>query len=564
MKFPSGHSIPIRIKIEKERFQTVYLTNFRYINLKKTLKLDSLGTLPDNMVRIPTAVSGLPILFIENYAGKLVGEFLADRFEVTNKEYKRFVDSGGYSNKNYWKYPVYEEGKEIPLDKALELFTDRTGRPGPARWEAGTYLNGKDNHPVAGVSWYEAAAYTAFAGKRLPTVYHWNVMAQTHLSMYTVPLSNFNGNGTVPVGTMDGLSSYGIYDLAGNVREWCYNGDGINGEAYIMGGGWNDPEQSFIQARTQPSIDRSLSNGFRCIMELPGDPTISSLTGPLEKAFRDYRIEKPVDDQTYNIFLRQYDYDKTPLNARITATADTGLWKVEKIVMDAGYSDEKLIVYLFIPRKAQPPYQPVILFPGANAIIMDMISSNFIQRIDFIVKSGRLLVYPVLKGTYERKDELKSGRPDETVFYRDHVIMWRKDIGRAIDYLETRSDILSDRIGYFGWSWGGRLGGLIPAVEKRIKAIVIHVGGLDENKSLPEVDALNFVSRIKQPVLMLNGKYDAVFPVESSQIPMFNLFGTPPEDKNIKIYDTGHLVPKTEMIKETLAWYDKYLGPVKQ
>jgi len=100
-------------------------------------------------------------------------------------------------------------------------------------------------------------------------------------------------------------------------------------------------------------------------------------------------------------------------------------------------------------------------------------------------------------------------------------------------------------------------------VEKRLKAIVIHVGGLDENKSLPEVDPINFVSRIKQPVLMLNGKYDMVFPLETSQIPMFNLFGTPPEDKAFKIYDTGHLVPKSELIKETLTWYDKYLGPVK-
>jgi hypothetical protein len=362
---------------------------------------------------------------------------------------------------------------------------------------------------------------------------------------------------------MEGICSYGIYDLAGNVREWCYNGNGINGESYILGGGWNDPTYSFNESGSQPCIDRSLSNGFRCIMLLPGDTTYSFLSGSTLSAFRDYRNEKPVDDNTFNIFLRQYEYDKSPLNAEVVKTADTDIWKVEKITMDASYSNERLIVYLLLPKDFQPPYQPVIFFPGSNAIFTNIIASDYAKIEDFIVKSGRALVYPIYKGIHERKDELKSSNPEETVFYKDHVIMWRKDIGRAIDYLETRNDILTDKIGYFGFSWGGRMGGLYPAVEKRIKALVIHVGGMGMYKTFPEVDPLNFITRINQPVLMLNGKYDMYFAVENSQMPMFNLFGTPAEDKKIIIYDTGHLVPKTELIKETLAWYDKYLGPVK-
>ncbi len=57
-----------------------------------------------------------------------------------------------------------------------------------------------EKHPVAGVSWYEAAAYAEFAGKSLPTVYHWNAAAQTEASMLIVSGSNFRGGGTVPVG----------------------------------------------------------------------------------------------------------------------------------------------------------------------------------------------------------------------------------------------------------------------------------------------------------------------------------------------------------------------------
>jgi dienelactone hydrolase len=185
-----------------------------------------------------------------------------------------------------------------------------------------------------------------------------------------------------------------------------------------------------------------------------------------------------------------------------------------------------------------------------------------VNRLEFIIRSGRAIAIPVFKGTFERHDELKSDLPNNSVFYKDHVIMWRKDLSRTIDYLETRTDIAANKIGYFGWSWGGYLGGIIPAIETRIKCIVLHVGGMVMNPSLPEVDQLNFLPRVKQPVLMLNGKHDLFFPVETAQKPMFNLLGTPEKDKKINIYDAGHLVPRTELIRESLNWYDKYLGTV--
>jgi dienelactone hydrolase len=556
----------VRIKVEKTGFQTFLLTNHGFLYWPKPdtlLKLDSIGALPPKMVRIPSHNTPMDIVGVERYGGKLVGEFLADRFEVTNKEYKKFVDGGGYSNKSYWKYPIYIDGKEISWESAMNRFIDKTGKKGPANWEVETFPDGQEDYPVTGISWYEASAYAAFVGKKLPTVYHWSVMAETARAMNIIPLSNFNGKQTVPVGSLEGMSSYGIYDIAGNAREWCYNGNGVNGESYILGGGWNDPAYSFNDAGLQPSIDRSMSNGFRCISELPGDTAFDDLSNPLELEFRDYQKEKPVDDKTFNLFLRQYAYDKSPLKEQVITEADTGTWKIEKVTMDAGYNNERLIIYLYLPRNVQPPYQPVIYFPGSNAIHMSMVASNYVQRLDFIVKSGRVLVYPVLQGTFDRKDGFKSDIPEETVFYKDHVIMWRKDFGRTIDYLETRKDILSDKIGYFGWSWGGFMGAIIPAVEKRIKAVVLHVGGMGMHKAFPEVDQINFLPHFYQPVLMLNGKYDMDFPVETSQMPMFNLLGTPSKDKKIIIYDTGHLVPRTDLIKETLAWYDKYLGPVK-
>ena len=81
--------------------------------------------------------------------------------------------------------------------------------------------------------------------------------------------------------------------------------------------------------------------------------------------------------------------------------------------------------------------------------------------------------------------------------------------------------------------------------------------------SLPEVDVFNFLLRVKIPVLMLNGKNDTFFPLETSQKPLFNSLGTEEKDKKMIVYEGGHLVPRSELIKETLFWFDKYLGPVK-
>lgn len=100
-------------------------------------------------------------------------------------------------------------------------------------------------------------------------------------------------------------------------------------------------------------------------------------------------------------------------------------------------------------------------------------------------------------------------------------------------------------------------------MEPRLKVSVLLIGGFWMEKTLPEVDQINFAPRVTIPTLMLNGRYDYVFLVESSQVPLFRLLGTPAQDKRHVIYETGHAVPQGELSKETLAWLDRYLGPVK-
>jgi len=570
VRFPRGYK---RIEIRKDGYQTIEFAGNAYWwkwwkigSDTVPLKMDAIGILPKNMIRFPKSSAEMKLWGLQE-PKKQVDEFLIDRYEVTNEQFKEFIDAGGYANTSFWKYPFLLNGQEISSTAAFAKFVDKTGRQGPSNWEAGTYPDGLENHPVSGVSWYEAAAYADFANKQLPTVFHWNAVVQNFYADFIIPLSNYNGKATVPVGQMSGYNSFGVYDLAGNAREWCFNGTNQKGQRHILGGGWNDPTYAFNDIYTQPAMDRSTTNGFRCIKALPGDTTMPQLMVTLDALFRDYRKEKPVDDKTFALYLNQFKYDKKPLEPKVEETIERDSWKAEKVTYDAGYGNERMQAWVYKPKDVDPPYQTIIYFPGSSLNLSKKIDPDKINKtaggIDFILKSGRVLVYPVYKGTHERHGELNLDLQVETVLYKDHVVMWGKEFSRTIDYLESRSDIQSDKIGYLGWSWGGFMGGIIPAIEKRVKAIVLNVGGMAMTRALPEVDQLNYIPRVTQPILMLNGKYDMYIPVETSQKPMYDLLGTPTRDKKLIIYESGHLVPPTDFIKETLLWYDHYLGPVK-
>ena len=93
---------------------------------------------------------------------------------------------------------------------------------------------------MAGVSWYEAAAYAEFAGKSLPTFFHWFRAAELGIVSDILLLSNFGGEGPAPVGRHQGIGPFGAYDQAGNVREWAWNA-AAGEQRYTLGGAWNDP-----------------------------------------------------------------------------------------------------------------------------------------------------------------------------------------------------------------------------------------------------------------------------------------------------------------------------------
>jgi len=557
MRFPKGFS---RLRIELAGFQPVD-DLFWDLMKSQSYRLSDPASIPESMVVVEGASRELRMPGLDHLQAEPVNRFMMDRFEVTNKAYKQFVDVGGYAEPRYWKHPFIKKGNKISWDQAMASFKDKTGRPGPATWEVGDYSDGKDNYPVTGVSWYEAAAYAEFAGKRLPTVFHWNLVALTWASGVVIPASNLDGVGLAPVGHYKGMTRFGTYDMAGNAREWVVNKSSQRGHRFILGGGWNDRAYAFSDAYTQQAFDRSPTNGFRCLQYLDANENQVALTRTIDLPFRDFNHEKPVPQKTFDLLVRQYDYDKTPLNTHVESVDESPEdWVTEKVTLDAGYGAERMTAYLFLPKNAQPPYQTVVHFPGDGGFGTH--SPAKIRPPSYFLKSGRAFLRPIYKGTYERSDALLSSMPNESNVYREHVIMWSKDIRRSIDYIKTRDDIDADRLAYYGVSWGGRMAPIMLVLENRFKTAILTVAGLRFQKSRPEADPFNFLSRVNLPVLMLNGKHDFYFPYETSQKPFFELLGTPANQKKWLVYDGSHTVPTTELVKESLNWLDTYLGQV--
>ncbi|MDD1778892.1 MAG: protein kinase [Candidatus Helarchaeota archaeon] len=576
-----------RWKMEKEGYETVLAASSTWdidIGTKKLLipfdivrVLDKKESAAPGMVRVQGAETAL---------GKL-NDFYIDRFEVTNKEYKEFMNNGGYRNRNYWKQKIIKDGKELTWEKAIKEFIDPTGQPGPSTWQAGDYPAGQGDYPVSGISWYEAAAYAEFAGKSLPTGHHWGIAMGEYTPLIQwpqlggfalfAPFSNFGDKGLIPVGSLPGITSYGAFDMAGNVREWCWN------ETYqgrlIRGGAWDENTYMFIYLSQAPSMDRSAKNGFRCALypdpeKMPSSvfQMEKSLGSPLLGERVDFYKMKPVTDPVFHVYKEQFNYDRTDLNARVESSRESpGGWIQEKITFDAAYGRERVIAYLFIPKNTIPPYQTTIYFPGDASFVQrsseDLESYyEFSMFLSYIVKDGRAVLYPVYKGTFERGNDALAAvyfGDWNTHQYTEFLIQQIKDFKRCIDYLETRQDIDSDKIAYYGMSQGGVLGAIIPAVEERLKASILLGGGL-MRLGRPEVNQINYVTRVKTPTLMLNGRYDNYFPTETSQKPMLDLLATPAEHKQLKLYETDHIPPRNEFIKETLFWLDKYLGPVSK
>jgi len=256
-------------------------------------------TIPAGTYRLGAKHDGLVTLAPSNspeHAVKLA-RFHMDPFEVTNEQFQEFVKSGAYADDRWWA-----DAKGV--DRTA--FVDATGKPGPKSWRDGCCPKGQEKLPVAGVSFYEAAAYARWAGKRLPTEAEWECAALALVpkpgedafgkqafpwgDAYVKDSANLRDNQAgkpEPVGSRPkDKSAFGCFDMAGNLREWTRSGyqpypdtksqDKSFGKGLISvrGASFDD---SFIGAsptmrRAQKRAARDERIGFRCAWSINGEP----------------------------------------------------------------------------------------------------------------------------------------------------------------------------------------------------------------------------------------------------------------------------------------------------
>ena len=560
-----------RWKIEKEGFETHECVTDHSFDVRLREKGHSVEMVWIGAWSVPihTDSSGQDVVVD-------VPAYLMDKYEVTNEQYKEFVNQGGYENRSYWnESQLIKDGRRLSWEQAMSEFVDRTGQPGPATWAEGTYPEGQGKHPVSGVSWFEANAFANFVGKSLPTVHHWENAACLDESILVVPYSHFAVGGTTPIGSHPGVCRTGLYDIAGNVKEWCWNAvDDPNGQRYILGGGYGEQTYMFTSRDFRSPWDRSPVNGFRCA-EYPGgkDSVAEAIYNPVPRSIgtRDYSVAQPCSDEEYDIILRQFDYDRTPLNPIIESIDESSsFWcRREKITFNAAYSSERVIAYLYIPKVVEPPYQVVVYWPGASA--PNTLSFRSLPERDFtefVITSGRALLFPIYKGTFERQLPKKLVLDETPLAWRDWIVQLGKDLCRSVDYLETREDIDFDRMAYYGMDSGAGFGPMALAIDQRFKAAILVVGGFVDWEILEElrsIDPFNHAPRVRTPVLMINGREDCFFPLERMVRPMYETLGTSEPHKELRIYPGGHglLTLFSRQIRDdVLGWLDRYLGPV--
>ena len=549
----------VRVRVEQPGYRTRLLLSTRW-NQEDGVTLDPEDAPHPEMVRVDGGLVEAVMPGLSDIPAIQLNGFWMDRHEVSNRDYKRFVDAGGYANLAYWTEPIVSGGRVLPTADAVRQFVDRTGRPGPSTWEGGDHPVGAENLPVGGLSWYEASAYAKFVGKTLPTLHHWNRASGTQMMSAIVTASNFSSRAPRPAQTRLGMSPYGTYDMAGNVREWCANTFGT--QRFILGGGWTDPTYAFVDAYAQNPLDRSATNGVRLIKLAENDSTPRTAWASIARQFRDYSRERPVSDEVYRGLRGIFAYDNVPLDVRRESVDSSAAdWYVEHVSIATPYGRERMPMRIYVPKRGRGRMQTLLLYPGSNAFYEDSPVDISVYSLDAIVNSGRIVVWPIYASQYEREHTLDSDSPRESAAYRDHVAMWVKDVRRTVDYLQTRADVDTSRIAYFGYSFGGRMAPIFLATEPRFKTAVLAVAGLKMERTRPESDPLNYLPHVTIPVLMLNGEFDHYFPLVTSQRPFFAFLGTPSAQKRHVVYPGGHNVPRTMLIGESLQWLDTYLGP---
>ena len=508
---------------------------------------DPVGAIDANDIRVP----GMQFQLGGNNV--TMADFFINRYEVSNREYQAFVNAGGYEQAGLWEHPFVLDGQDIGWQQAMSMFVDTTGQAGPSTWVGGAYPEGEDDHPVGGISWFEAAAYARFAKQDLPTVHHWRRAFAPAALSWEVAHSNVESAAAAPVGEYRGIGWVGTLDMLGNAREWCANA--VGGLKSTLGGGWDDAaygvEPSISNPGGLPAFDRSPANGVR-LARLNDERDVSAALNENIELRQPRELVQPATDETFAAILRNFEYSTAPMNASVDDSIMLRGFPRHRISFNIDDSGERMHLYLYLPDETGGRHPIMFYWASSHGFYLSSIE-EFRLHLDFMLKRGWAVAVPVLDHVFERG----TGFPPSLsgIQYRDQFFRWMREMRRSLDYLETRADLDMNTLAFYGFSWGGRLGAAALAIEPRFKVGILNQAGIG---SLRDYDTLeeHYLPRVTQPVLQFNGRFDSDFRLEDSATPFFEMLGS--EHKKHVVGPTGHFAPMKTVIGETLAWLDEH------
>ncbi len=531
------------------------------------VRLPAADEVPEGMVFIPGGKRMIPLFGF--YRPDDLGDFLISRTEVSNRQYAEFVAEGGYREPRYWQ----DLDSDVSFDDVARLFVDSSGQPGPAGWAGGHYPPKSADLPVTGVSWYEAMAYARYRGMSLPTARHWARAAlgvdedNWPLARDLLEAAHLDGNGPLPVTDARATSTWGPVNLVGNVREWTTTRSG--GARLSLGSGFRGPRWAYAFPQVSMPRQRNPDQGFRlaAFSSEVADPPLAG--GSVTPDVPD------VPDAEYAEYASLFAYQGSASgkhDLRQVYARDEQEWIREKIVIEPDRGEEALPVLIFRPRDSVAPLQPVIFLPHGGSYSAGFPSDDIdLERfkVDFIVRSGRALIWPIILGTHERF------QPRPQVDNEEFARRWltakqtrREEIGKTIDFLVTSERFDGGGIALLAASFGASIiAPHILATEPRIKAAVLmsaSLVGIRQGMFPNSVNPNTYWPRVTTPVLLLNGRYDIAAHATESRELLFETIGAEPKHKRSILYDSSHWpLPQHRVRQDTLAWLDQFLGPVE-
>lgn len=527
---------------------------------------------PDGMVYIPAGKYRLGAWgFIEEFD---LGGFHIDRYEVSNRDYREFVDDGGYANPAYWQHLIDASDGRLTWAGVRRMFVDRTNRPGPGGWELGTYPAGEETLPVVGISWYEANAYLTYRDKVLPGAHHWLRAAlgpmewKYPFAPSLVPRSNVAAERLLPVDRESSADVNGTFDMIGNAAEWTALESG--GSKAVIGASFRDPAWAYNFPQPLDPMQRADNIGFRGMRYAPDTATDPLPEFPL---FNDFSGSiRRISDKTFAGMAHSFAYTSGTVNAAYVTVVGEQVhedWTRREVLIPTSRPDDPLPVILFIPRRHAPPFQSVIFLPPADSWSPGFRSDSIDianYQLDFVPRSGRVLIWPVYSGSHERYDNYHADSGAERggrALERNRRI--RDETGRVIDYLAGTPEFDGSSVALVALSYGATIAPMVLSTESRIQSAVIFSAGIAPPVPVfanPLNDPNVYWARVNQPTLLMNGRYDPIRPHQFVLNPLLGLLATAPDSRKIILYESGHWpLPRHLMMRDTTDWLDRFLGP---